>query len=173
MPSQSPSLPFGRIQACLHGRECVDLGQRANTWFYTYSSMLCPQRVKVHFCPYLYFYSIFTPRLQGRSYRGSGGGGGSDEPPPPPPPGPEKVRKNRSFFFFFWSRIAQESVFVEKDERTPPTENKSCKTRHAQVRMALRPNAVAAKGNQPYSSRPTCKTRRGQVRMPNAVLSGQ
>ena len=93
----------------------------------------------------------------------------------PPPHGPEKVRKNRSFFFFFLSGIAQESVFVEKDERTPPTENKSCKTRHGQVnlRMALRPNAVAAKEDHPQRlrRRPTCMTRRGQVRMPNAVLS--
>ena len=57
------------------------------------------------------------------------------------------------FFFFFVSGIAQESVFVEKDERMPPTENKSCKTRHGQVnvRMALRPNAVAAKENQPQA----------------------
>ena len=46
MPSQSPSLPFDSVQVCLHGRECVDIGQQANMWFYTYSSMLCPQRVK-------------------------------------------------------------------------------------------------------------------------------
>ena len=45
MPSQSPSLPFDSVQACLHGRECVHFGQQANMWFYTYSSMLCPQRV--------------------------------------------------------------------------------------------------------------------------------
>ena len=62
--------------------------------------------------------------------------------------------------FFLLNGIAQESVFVEKDERTPPTENQSCKTRHGQVRMALRPNDVAAKENQPYA---TCKTRRGHA----------
>ena len=45
MPSQSPSLPFDSVQACLHGRECVDFGQQTSMWFYTYSSMLCPQRV--------------------------------------------------------------------------------------------------------------------------------
>ena len=45
MPSQSPSLPFDSVQACLHGREYVDFGQQANMWFYTYSRMLCPQRV--------------------------------------------------------------------------------------------------------------------------------
>ena len=88
--------------------------------------------------------------FRGVAIGGSGGGGGSDEPPPPH--GPEKVRKNRFFFFFFFlSGIAQESIFVEKDERTPPTENKSCKTRHGQVnvRMALRQNTVVAKENQP------------------------
>ena len=42
MLSQSPSLPFDSVQACLHGRECVHFGQQANMWFYTYSSMLCP-----------------------------------------------------------------------------------------------------------------------------------
>ena len=47
MPSQSPSLPFDSVQACLHGRECVDFGQQTNMWFYIYSSMLCPQRVKI------------------------------------------------------------------------------------------------------------------------------
>ena len=62
---------------------------------------------------------------QGRSYRGFGGFGRT-------PHGPEKVPKNLVFFFFFfWAGShAQGSVFVEKDERTPPTENKSCKTRH-------------------------------------------
>ena len=77
-----------------------------------------------------------------------GGSGGSDEPPRAGK-GPQK--SGFSFFFFFFSGIAQESVFVEKDDRTPPTENKSCKTRHGQVnvRMTLRPNAVAAKENQP------------------------
>ena len=58
-------------------------------------------------------------------------------------------RKRSAKIDFFLRGIAQESVFVEKDERTPPTENKSCKTRHGQVRMALHPNAVAAKENQP------------------------
>ena len=47
MPSQSPSLPFDSVQACLHGREWVHFGQQANMWFYTYSSMLCPKRVKI------------------------------------------------------------------------------------------------------------------------------
>ena len=47
MPSQSPSLPFDSVQACLHGRECVHFGQQTNMWFYTYSSMLCPQRVNL------------------------------------------------------------------------------------------------------------------------------
>ena len=54
---------------------------------------------------------------QGRSYRGFGGFGRTL---PRAGKGPQK-----SFFFFFLSGIAQESVFVEKDERTPPTENKS------------------------------------------------
>ena len=35
LPSQSPSLPFQRVEACLHGRECVHFGQQANLWFYT------------------------------------------------------------------------------------------------------------------------------------------
>ena len=43
MPSPNPSLPIDSVQACLHDRECVDFGQQANMWFYTYSSMLCPQ----------------------------------------------------------------------------------------------------------------------------------
>ena len=46
MPSQSPSLPFDSVQARRHGQDCVDFGQQTNMWFYTYSSMLCPQRVK-------------------------------------------------------------------------------------------------------------------------------
>ena len=40
---------FDSVQACLHGRECVDFGQQANMWFYTYSSTLFPQRVKTTF----------------------------------------------------------------------------------------------------------------------------
>ena len=62
MPSQSPSLLFDSVQACLHGRECVHFGQKANMWFYTYSSMLCPQWVKIDGarCPF----STFL-RLQG------------------------------------------------------------------------------------------------------------
>ena len=60
---------------------------------------------------------------QGRSCRGFGG---SDEPPTG-----RKRSSKIGFFFFFLSGIAQESVFVEKDERTPPTENKSCKTRRS------------------------------------------
>ena len=78
------------------------------------------------------------------AYRGVGigGSGGSDEPPH----GPEKVRKNRGFFFL--SGIAQESVIVEKDERTPPIENKSCKTRHDQVGTSPKRRRVAAKENQ-------------------------
>ena len=51
---------------------------------------------------------------------------------PPPPTGRKRSAKS-VFFFFFLRGIAQESVIVEKDERTPPTENKSCKTRHGQV----------------------------------------
>ena len=66
----------------------------------------------------------------------------------PPPTGRKRSAK---IDFFFERDVAQESVFVEKDERTPPTENKSCKTRESQVRMALRPKAVAAKENQPYA----------------------
>ena len=83
--------------------------------------------------------------LDKQNYRGVaiGGSGGSDEPPT------GRKRSAKSGVFFFLSGIAQESVFVEKDERTPPTENKSCKTRHGQVRMALRPNAVVTKENQP------------------------
>ena len=78
------------------------------------------------------------------------GGSGVRTNPPRARKGPQK---SVFFFFFFLSGIAQESVIVEKDERTPPTENKSCKTRHGQVkvRMALRPNAVAAKENQPWA----------------------
>ena len=80
-----------------------------------------------------------------------GGSRGSDEPPRAGK-GPQKSVFSFSFLFFFWAGShAQESVFIEKDERTPPTEYKSCKTRHGQVniRMALSPNAVAAKDNQP------------------------
>ena len=55
-----------------------------------------------------------------------GGSGGSDEPPRAGK-GPQKIG---FFLFFFLSGIAQESVFVENDERTPPTEHKSCKTKH-------------------------------------------
>ena len=54
--------------------------------------------------------------MQGRSYMIRGFGR------TPPPPRAGKGPQNR---FFFFSGIAQESVFVEKDERTPPTENKS------------------------------------------------
>ena len=46
MPSQSPSLPFDSVQACLRGRECVHVGQQTNMWFYTFSSLLCPQILK-------------------------------------------------------------------------------------------------------------------------------
>ena len=84
--------------------------------------------------------------MQGRSYRGFGGFGRT-----PPWPRAGKGPQKSGLFFFLAGSHAQESVLVEKDERTPPTENKSCKTRHGQVniRMAFRPNAVAAKENQP------------------------
>ena len=49
-------------------------------------------------------------------------------------------------------------------------QQKTSHARRGMARLALRPNAVAAKENQP-SAQPTCKTRRGQVRMANAVLS--
>ena len=65
-------------------------------------------------------------------------------PPPPPPPAhgaiffsnPPPTDRKRSvkigfFFFFFFER--------EKDKRTPPTENKSCKTRHGQVKVGMAP----------------------------------
>ena len=109
-------------------------------------SGLCPQMHGL----YAFWCFFLVSRITNCLNRGVaiGGSGGSDEPPH----GPGKVRKNRFFSFFsFLSGFAQESVFVETDERTPPTENKSCKTRHGQVnvRMALRPNAVAAKENQP------------------------
>ena len=92
---------------------------------------------------------LFLPTVAACSrFRGVaiGGSGGSDEPPR----AGKGSQKSVFFFPFFLSGIAQESVFVEKDGRTHPTENKSRKTRHGQVnvRMALRPNAVAAKENQ-------------------------
>ena len=100
---------------------------------------------------------------QGRSYRGFGG---SDEPPT----GWKRSAKIDLFFFFFFfflSGIAQESVFVEKDERTPPAVN-----RHARRGMARFEWHLAQTPPPPKktSRRPTCKTRRGQMRMPNAVL---
>ena len=73
------------------------------------------------------------------------------------PHGPEKVRKNRFFFFFFFlSGIAQESVIVEKDERTPPTEIKSCKTRHGQVGTSPKPPSPPKK----TSHRPSLRAKR-------------
>ena len=113
------------------------------------------------------YFSVYAWRrrisdTQGRSYRGSGGFGRTSTG--------RKRSAKIVFFFFFLSGIAEESVFVEKDERTPPTENKSCKTRHGQVQKALRPNAVAAKET---SRRPTCKTRRGQVRMRPAAQTAK
>ena len=97
-----------------------------------------------------------------------GGSWGSDEPPPP-------MGRKRSakigFFFVFLSGIAQESVFVEKDERTSPIENKSCKTRHGQAQLAFEWHfAQTPSLPKKTSRRPTCKTRRGQVRMPNASI---
>ena len=100
------------------------------------------------FWPIFWWYNVGNTHLktklfleQGRSYRGSG--------VRTSPTSPKRSAKIDFFSFFFLSFIAQKNVFVEKDERTPPTENKSCKTRHGQVRIALRPNAVATKENQP------------------------
>ena len=68
---------------------------------------------------------IFRERAKCGVLRGvaMGGSGGWTNPPRA-----GKGRQKSGFFFFFLSGIAQASVFVEKDERTPPTENKSCKT---------------------------------------------
>ena len=121
-----------------------------------------PHRLKDGAC------SLAPPRASFSQLEGQrrgvaiGGSGGSDEPTRAGK-GPQKR------FFFFFSGIAQESVFVEKDERTSPTENKSCKMRRSNgTSIAETPSPPKKTSRRPTC---TCKARRGQVRMPNAVLS--